>query len=764
MNKLLALSIIWTLSVISLFSQGYLVRKDRAVSIWWTEGVYKIMQEHKTPSVKKNVQIYSARNESESFQVVLTGRQTLRNVAVTLEAFQDKNGNEIDTSNVSVRLVEYVHVKNASGLQHKPGLYPDPLPAYNEPFTVNEGENLPLWITVYVPPGTPKGDYISALTFHSEDWEQKVSIKLHVWDFALPPSPSMRSAFGFYGNNVKKYHNLKSTEDYLKVQELYFQTFRQYRISPQEFYEGNEIKKSVTGIPWSGGTYDPDTVFEGRYSFQVNDRNYSSTLAASYSELIKIDYRKPYNMKFRVKTCREKQVYAVAIKCYDKNRQELPYDIKLKRFYGSTSWQVDSLYIDPNLPFFYKDEMMIYRPFPREAVYAGIQLYAVLNDPYGLTSQEPVGTTWFDNILFEDVITKENLLPHGDFEVDIHQLKVSLNFDDFDNAAGKYLDEYGFTGFRYKIPELREGNYYGRTTQYFNGFVGGTPEYEKLITSYLSQLQDHLEQKGWLGKEYLYWIDEPKQEYYWFVREGMEIIKKAAPKLTTLITENSPGPEIMDVTDIGCPVLARFNYDSSKPWMDKGREMWSYLMTWPKLPHLNLFIDNPHAVDLRVWAWLSYKWGLKGLLCWCVNYWDSPGISPEKQSVWDNTMQYFGGYNNPVGGAAEFGNGDGMFFYPPNRQPETDKRAYITGPVPSIRLSVLRDGMDDYDYMKILENYVSKASPEQATLVKQAKMLLHIGDEIVANDTVYAKDPRVLLKTRREIAEIIEIFKTRNTQ
>ncbi|MFA6668649.1 MAG: DUF4091 domain-containing protein, partial [Candidatus Methanomethylophilaceae archaeon] len=117
-----------------------------------------------------------------------------------------------------------------------------------------------------------------------------------------------------------------------------------------------------------------------------------------------------------------------------------------------------------------------------------------------------------------------------------------------------------------------------------------------------------------------------------------------------------------------------------------------------------------------------------------------------------------------VGGAAEFGNGDGMFFYPPNRQPETDKRAYITGPVPSIRLSVIRDGMDDYDYMKILENYVSKASPEEASLVKQAKALLHIGDEIVANDTVYAKDPHILLKRRQEIAEMIEIFKTKKSQ
>ena len=134
MNKLFVISIIWTLSVISLFSQGYLLRKDRAASIWWTEGVYKIMQEHKTPSVRKPVQICSAKNESESFQIVLTGRQILSNVAVTFEAFQDKNGNRIDTSNLSIRLVEYVHVKNASGLQHKPGLYPDPLPAYSKPF------------------------------------------------------------------------------------------------------------------------------------------------------------------------------------------------------------------------------------------------------------------------------------------------------------------------------------------------------------------------------------------------------------------------------------------------------------------------------------------------------------------------------------------------------------------------------------------------------------------------------------------------------
>lgn len=760
MYKLLVCVFVSVLSITSLFSQGYLLQKDQVVSIWWTEGVYKIMQEYKIPSVKQPIQISSAANESESFQIILTSRHNLNDVAVTLEAFYDKNGNKIDTSNLSVRLVEYVHVKNATGLHHQSGFYPDPLPSYTHPFSVNANEHFPLWITVTVPSGTLKGDYFSFLTFRSENWEKQLPIKLHVWDFALPDSPHMRSAFGLYSNNIRQYHNLKNKDDLLKVRDLYFQTFKQYRISPQEFFDGNEIKKEVTGIPWLGGTYDPDTVFSGRYSFQVNDRSFTSYPAASFSELIEIDYRKPYVIRFYVKTRREKQVYALAIKCYDKNQQELPDDIKLKRFYGSTSWQADSLYIDPKLPFFYQDEMMIYRPFPEHAVYASVHLYAVLPDPYGFTTQEPAGTAWFDNLVFEDMVTGENILPQGDFEVDIAKINVSLDFTDFDKAAKRYLDEFGFTGFRYKIPELREGNFYGRKTQYFSGFVGGTPEYEKLITSYLMQFQDHLEKNGWLGKEYLYWIDEPKQEYYWFVREGMEIIKKAAPKLTSLITENNPGPEIMDVTDIGCPVLAKFDHTLSKPLMDKGREMWSYLMTWPKMPHLNLFIDNPYAIDLRMWAWLSYKWDLKGMLCWCSNYWNSSGISSEKQSVWDNTMQYFGGYNNPVGGAAEFGNGDGMFFYPPNRNPETDKTAYITGPIPSIRLSVLRDGIDDYDYMRILEGYVSKASPLQASLVKQAKKLLHMGDEVVTNDTIYTKDPQILLKRRKEIAQMIEKLKS----
>ena len=48
---------------------------------------------------------------------------------------------------------------------------------------------------------------------------------------------------------------------------------------------------------------------------------------------------------------REKAVYAVAIKCYDKNRRNYLYDIKLKRFLRINIMQSIPYTIDPDLPF-----------------------------------------------------------------------------------------------------------------------------------------------------------------------------------------------------------------------------------------------------------------------------------------------------------------------------------------------------------------------------------------------------------------------------
>jgi hypothetical protein len=69
---------------------------------------------------------------------------------------------------------------------------------------------------------------------------------------------------------------------------------------------------------------------------------------------------------------------------------------------------------------------------------------------------------WVDNFQFVDLKSGENLLPEGDFEQDINELKMELDFSEFDIAARKYLDGLGFNGFRTRFSGLRSGLIWGK--------------------------------------------------------------------------------------------------------------------------------------------------------------------------------------------------------------------------------------------------------------------------------------------------------------
>ncbi|MGV8090601.1 MAG: glycoside hydrolase domain-containing protein [Mangrovibacterium sp.] len=734
---------------------GLLLRTDALGSIWWTGSTCKVMRDAPVPAKKGKVVLRAARNETEGFQLVLSPHKNVEDLTVSISDFGQKGGSLIPAGNVVIRKVEYVHVTKPSGRLHQAGWYPDPLPLPGQSFRAGAGVNTPLWLNVKVPKDASPGVYLARISLRSASWEASIPVELKVWDFSLPDVPLMRSGLGLSSGMIRQYHNLKNEEELKQVLDLYYQSFRDYRISPQQFFDRYPIRTTVKGAWWNGGTFDPDTVFSGKYSYQITDNRVDGNVSGTHAGFIKIDPGKPYWLKWRAKTLNEDQQYVVTVKSYTADQQPVPWHLQGMYFYGSTQWRKDSLFLDPVNPLTVVEDMILARPIPENAAFIKIQLFPLMPDQSG----RETGTAWFDDVQFLDGQTGENLLPHGNFEQDIRDLEVVPDFSEFDRAARKYLDEYGFTGFRVKIPELRPGPFIGRKTGWFSGFVNGTDEYRKLISQYLGQFQDHLEANGWLGKEYLYWIDEPKHGDYAFVREGMKTIREAAPKLTRFITENNPGPEIMDVTDVGCPVLAKFDPAKSREWIAKGRQMWSYLMTWPKAPHLNLFIDSD-AINMRMWLWMSYRYGLTGILVWNSNVWNAEGCSPPGvlQNIWEDPMTYMDGHNTPIGAAAEYGNGDGMFFYPPNRDPNNDKTPYLTGPVPSLRLEILREGLDDYDYMVMLEKCIQNALPGQQGLVRKAKQLLNFGPEVFVNEQQYTKDPEVLMSYRRQMGDLLEQF------
>jgi hypothetical protein len=63
------------------------------------------------------------------------------------------------------------------------------------PFDLPAGKNQPIWIDVFVPRDTPRGDYTGRFTVRSAQGEGQVQLRLRVWGFELPLRPSLKSDF-----------------------------------------------------------------------------------------------------------------------------------------------------------------------------------------------------------------------------------------------------------------------------------------------------------------------------------------------------------------------------------------------------------------------------------------------------------------------------------------------------------------------------------------------------------------------------------------
>ena len=91
---------------------GYPVASSPEATLWWAEGTYKIMQDMPAPKGKaRPVNVAAAKNEWESFQIVVRPERELSQVKVTLSDLKSGKGT-IPSTAFTVRKVEYVLVKH----------------------------------------------------------------------------------------------------------------------------------------------------------------------------------------------------------------------------------------------------------------------------------------------------------------------------------------------------------------------------------------------------------------------------------------------------------------------------------------------------------------------------------------------------------------------------------------------------------------------------------------------------------------------------
>ncbi len=170
--------------------------------------------------------------------------------------------------------------------------------------------------------------------------------------------------------------------------------------------------------------------------------------------------------------------------------------------------------------------------------------------------------------------------------------------------------------------------------------------------------------------------------------------------------------EIAGSIDVWVPLPQHFEGDIKffQERRKAGDEVWFYTCLTPKGEYMNRFLDYP-LIKTRLLHWANFKYGLTGYLHWGFNYWHGDPFK-DLQSDW-------------------LPPGDSHIVYPGKR-----------GPLSSIRLEALRDGVEDFELLKLLEK-------------KDPKAARRICDAVVRSMTDYALDPAAFRKARMKLIKAL---------
>ena len=230
----------------------------------------------------------------------------------------------------------------------------------------------------------------------------------------------------------------------------------------------------------------------------------------------------------------------------------------------------------------------------------------------------------------------------------------------------------------------------------------------------------------WAEKAYFYYVDEPLDEAdlneiarYGALLEGAYPGYRMVSPFFTPGTVQATGEDYVsfmaDYINIWCPKASLYTTDedymtvdgAKQPFFESWQEtengtfrermeaeaaggdtLWWYTCWDPTAPYITLNTEE-EGVNHRILFWQQKYFGVEGFLYFSVNEWDAGSDSwtshekfnSESQTVW----------------------GDGQLIY-------CGTRLGLDIPVASLRLNSVRDGIEDYEYLTMLEAQIGTAA------------------------------------------------------
>lgn len=265
------------------------------------------------------------------------------------------------------------------------------------------------------------------------------------------------------------------------------------------------------------------------------------------------------------------------------------------------------------------------------------------------------------------------------------------------------------------------------------------------VKSYLSQVESYFKKHGW--KDRLVFnspIDEPNsKQAYEDTRQWANLVHEAAPGVPFLATESpvTDNPDWGNLTGhvnnfsmhgnaLNDPQLKKAIVQEQA----KGGEMTWYISCDQTYPQPNYFIDAP-AMDPVMVPWITAGYNMAGILYWACNFWS------ETPNPWLDAVTFISGFLCSDGFIL---NGEGSFFYPGDNTKKYTGQPNVDGPVSSIRFELLREGIEDYEYLWMLKDLGDKKFADSVV----QKMVIDVSTFSRNRDDLYA--------TRKAMAKRLE--------
>jgi hypothetical protein len=310
----------------------------------------------------------------------------------------------------------------------------------------------------------------------------------------------------------------------------------------------------------------------------------------------------------------------------------------------------------------------------------------------------------------------------------------------FADLAAAYLDgerlSYGFPSFLIDgpasnwPPDSRPSSF---CEQQRGTDPPGNAGYNERWFEYWGAVSDYLEESGYRDRGYYHIVNEPQTfDDYDIVAYLAEQTKAAAPNVRILLSEqvepliydnpSYPGSKI----DIWMPTITCYEPEKSHDrQLNHDEQVWWYFLYGDHPPLPNPTVIDRTGLEARIIPWLAWAERVDGLVYYkTTEFGDDPWTQPW---LYD-------------------GNGDGFMFYPPRDDTIAFDAcdAQSNRLVPSIRWELLREGMEDYEYLWLLNGGKPRIATHDGTD--------DLVSELVQSRTRFSRVPTDIYATRAKIA------------